>query len=128
MNTEITDIVDSIVDDQGRTEDKVIPILQAIQKNFNYLPEEAIRRVCETTEIKISNIYGISTFYNQFRLTKSGKHIIKVCVGTACHVKGSQLVNDALRRSLKLHENENTDSQGLFTIEKVACLGCCTLA
>ena len=87
MNTEITDLVDSIVDDQGRTEDKVIPILQAIQKNFNYLPEEAIRRVCETTDIKISNIYGISTFYNQFRLKKSGKHIIKVCVGTACMLK-----------------------------------------
>jgi NADH:ubiquinone oxidoreductase subunit F (NADH-binding)/NADH:ubiquinone oxidoreductase subunit E/Pyruvate/2-oxoacid:ferredoxin oxidoreductase delta subunit len=128
MNTEITDIVDSIVENQGRTEDKVIPILQAIQKKFNYLPEEAIKHVCQTTDIKISNIYGISTFYNQFRLQKSGKHIIKVCTGTACHVKGSQLVNDALRRSLDLKDHENTDSQELFSVEKVACLGCCTLA
>lgn len=128
MNDEITEFVELIVKEQGSTVDKVIPILQSIQKKFNYLPELALRRVCEITDIKPSNIYGISTFYNQFRLTKSGKHIIKVCVGTACHVKGSQLVHDAVRRSLNLAENIDTDSKGLFTIQKVACLGCCTLA
>lgn len=128
MNNEITDIVDRIVASKGRTVDKVIPILQAIQQEFNYLPEPALRRVCETTDIKPSNIHGISTFYSQFRLTKVGKHIIKVCVGTACHVKGAMLVYDAFRRSLHLKEGEDTDAQGLFTIEKVACLGCCTLA
>ena len=128
MNHEITDIVDRIVEAKGKSVDKVIPILQAIQEEFNYLPEPALRRVCEITDIKLSNIYGISTFYNQFRLSKVGKHIIKVCVGTACHVKGAMLVYDAFRRSLKLDEGVDTDTQGLFTIEKVACLGCCTLA
>jgi NADH:ubiquinone oxidoreductase subunit F (NADH-binding)/NADH:ubiquinone oxidoreductase subunit E/Pyruvate/2-oxoacid:ferredoxin oxidoreductase delta subunit len=128
MNNEITDIVDRIIESKGRTVDKVIPILQAIQQEFNYLPEPALRRVCETTDIKPSNIHGISTFYSQFRLTKVGKHIIKVCVGTACHVKGAMLVYDAFRRSLNLKDGEDTDAQGLFTIEKVACLGCCTLA
>ena len=128
MHKEIIDIVDRIVEEKGTSPDKVIPILQAIQEKFNYLPEPALRRVCETTSIRPSDIHGISTFYNQFRLSKVGKHIVKVCVGTACHVKGAMLVYDSFRRSLKLEEGIDTDSQGLFTIEKVACLGCCTLA
>lgn len=128
MHNDITSIVDQIIVEKGTSSDKVIPILQAIQEKFNYLPEPALRRVCETTTIKPSDIHGISTFYNQFRLSKVGKHIIKVCIGTACHVKGAMLVYDAFRRSLNLKDGEDTDSQGLFTIEKVACLGCCTLA
>lgn len=127
-SNDITAIVDQIIEKKGTSSDKVIPILQAIQEKFNYLPEPALRRVCETTDIRPSDIHGISTFYNQFRLEKVGKHIIKVCIGTACHVKGAMLVHDAFRRSLNLKEGEDTDAQGLFTIEKVACLGCCTLA
>jgi NADH-quinone oxidoreductase subunit F len=128
MSNEITDKVDRIVSEIGGTPDKVIPILQAIQDKFNYLPEEAMKRVCETTEIIPSSIHGISTFYSQFRLKPVGKHIIKVCVGTACHVKGATLVYDAFRRTLKLNGTEDTDAEGMFTLEKVACLGCCTLA
>jgi NADH:ubiquinone oxidoreductase subunit F (NADH-binding)/NADH:ubiquinone oxidoreductase subunit E len=128
MSNEITDKVDRIVSEIGGTPDKVIPILQAIQDKFNYLPEEAMKRVCETTEIIPSSIHGISTFYSQFRLKPVGKHIIKVCVGTACHVKGAMQVYDAFRRTLKLYGTEDTDAEGLFTLEKVACLGCCTLA
>src|SRR6266542_3568537 len=104
MHNNITAIVDQIVKEKGTSSDKVIPILQAIQEKFNYLPEPALRRVCETTEIRPSDIHGISTFYNQFRLSEVGKHIIKVCVGTACHVKGAMLVYDSFRRSLKLEE------------------------
>jgi len=121
-------IVDDIISRTGKSVDKVIPILQAIQDEFNYLPEEALKRVCETTEISPSRIFGVSTFYSQFRHKPVGKHIIKVCVGTACHVKGAMLVYDALRRKLQLEENEDTDSDGLFTLDKVACLGCCTIA
>ena len=128
MKDNITGIVDRIVGRIGKTTDKVIPLLQAIQQEFNYLPEEALQRVCDTTDIVPSSVYGIATFYSQFRLRPVGKHIIKVCVGTACHVKGAMLVHDALRRELKLHNHEDTDAGGTFTIEQVACLGCCTLA
>jgi NADH:ubiquinone oxidoreductase subunit F (NADH-binding)/NADH:ubiquinone oxidoreductase subunit E len=128
MSKEILDRVDKLVGEIGISEDKVIPILQAIQDNFNYLPAEALKRVCEITDIKPSAIHGISTFYSQFRLKPVGKHIIKVCVGTACHVKGAMLVYESFRRTLKLSEGEDTDAENLFTLEKVACLGCCTLA
>jgi NADH:ubiquinone oxidoreductase subunit F (NADH-binding)/NADH:ubiquinone oxidoreductase subunit E/Pyruvate/2-oxoacid:ferredoxin oxidoreductase delta subunit len=120
--------VDKLIGVIGSTPDKVIPILQAIQKEFNYLPEEALKRVYKTTAITPSAIHGIATFYSQFRLKPVGKHRIKVCVGTACHVKGSMLVYEAFQRALHLEKNEDTDTSMLFTLEKVACLGCCTLA
>lgn len=128
MSNDINEIVDRIVEEKGRSGEAVIPILQAIQNHYNYLPKEALERVCETTDITPSRIYGISTFYTQFRHKPVGKHIIKVCVGTACHVKGAMLVYDSFRRNLNLKDNEETDADGLFTIEKVACLGCCTIA
>ena len=84
--------------------------------------------MCELTEISPASIVGVTTFYNQFRFRPAGKHIIKICVGTACHVKGAGLVYDAFKRYLDIADNEDTDEQGLFTVEKVACLGCCTLA
>jgi NADH-quinone oxidoreductase subunit F len=129
MNEEdIRIVVERIIEDKGTTADKVIPILQAIQDEFNYLPEPALKLVCETTDITPSQITGISTFYSQFRHQPVGKHIVKVCVGTACHVKGALQVYDAFRRELKIFFNEDTDADGLFTVEKVACLGCCTIA
>jgi NADH-quinone oxidoreductase subunit F len=121
-------VVDKIIEKLGTSTDKVIPVLQAIQNEYSYLPEEALRRVCEKTEIVPSSIYGIATFYSQFRLKPIGKHLIKICIGTACHVKGAMLVYDAFVRQLQLPEGEDTDKDKLFTIEKVACLGCCTLA
>lgn len=128
MSKEIIDIVDQIIQEKGKTPELVIPILQAIQEKFNYLPEEALQRVCETTEISPSRIYGVSTFYSQFRHKPVGEHIIKVCVGTACHVKGAMLVFDAFRRELGIEGAEDTDTKSVFTVEKIACLGCCTLA
>ena len=128
MSDNIINIVDQIIKQKGTTVDQAIPILQAIQDEFNYLPEIALKRVCDQTEISPSRIYGISTFYTQFRHQPVGKHIIKVCVGTACHVKGAMQVYDSFKRSLNLKENEDTDADGLFTLQKVACLGCCSLA
>lgn len=122
------EIVDKIITDKGRTAEAAIPILQAIQDKFNYLPPEALQRVCEQTDISMSKLYGISTFYTQFRHKPVGKHIIKVCVGTACHVKGAMRVYDAFKRDLGISEHDDTDDEGLFTIDKVACLGCCTIA
>ncbi len=87
-----------------------------------------MERVCQLTEITPATIEGVSTFYTQFRHRPVGKHIVSVCHGTACHVKGSELVQDAFQRHLKIPSGGDTDPQGLFTVQKVACLGCCTLA
>jgi NADH-quinone oxidoreductase subunit F len=120
--------IDAIVEERGGGQSSVIPILQAIQEKYNYLPEEALRRVCEISEITAAQIVGVASFYSQFRFTPAGEHIIKVCVGTACHVKGAGQVYDAMKRELKLDDKEDTTSSGSYTIEKVNCLGCCTLA
>jgi len=120
--------VDSAVERIGTGSEKVLEILQAIQGHYGYLPEEALERICELTQITPASITGVSTFYDQFRHRPAGRHIIHVCVGTACHVKGSPQIYDAFLRHLKIPEGEDTDSKKLFTVEKIACLGCCTLA
>ena len=113
----------------GRGPEMTIPILQALQEHYRYLPEEALRRVCEQTEITPARIVGVATFYNQFRHHPMGKHLVSICHGTACHVKGSGLVHDAMLRHLRIAaDGGDTDPAGVFTIQKVACLGCCTLA
>lgn len=122
------EVVEKILRIRGREENAVIPILQDIQDEFNYLPGEALEYVANQTNISLSKIYGISTFYSQFRHKPVGKHIIKVCVGTACHVKGAMRVYDSFKRELKIEEHEDTDDSGTFTVDKVACLGCCTIA
>jgi len=120
--------VDDLIRRVGATPDKVIPILQGIQERYHYLPEALLRQVCENTEITPASLTGVATFYSQFRLKPAGRHLVKVCVGTACHVKGAGAVYDALARQLACKEGEDTDPQGVFTLQKVACLGCCTLA
>lgn len=125
---DIIAIVDEIIADKSHIQNPVIPILQAIQGKFNYLPEEALRHVCEKTGITAENIVGVASFYSQFRMKPAGKHLIKVCVGTACHVKGATRVYDSFKRFFNLDEDETTDHSGTYTLEKVSCLGCCTLA
>ena len=120
--------VDKAVNQIGTGREKVLEIAQCIQEHFGYLPEEALVRVCELTDITPASIVGVSTFYNQFRHRPAGRHTIRICVGTACHVKGADLVYDAFKRYLHISDNEDTDADGLFTLDKVACLGCCTLA
>jgi len=120
--------VDRAIEKIGTSEEKVLEILQAIQNRFGYLPQDALKRVCELTEITPASIIGVSTFYDQFRHHPAGRYIIHICVGTACHVKGSERIYDAFCRHLDIAEGEDTDPQKLFTIEKIACLGCCTLA
>jgi NADH-quinone oxidoreductase subunit F len=120
--------VDSAVADLGRGEDAAIAILLAIQEHYRYLPEAALRRVCEITEIPPATLAGVSTFYDRFRHRPAGEHTIRVCIGTACHVKGAGVVHDAFCRHLEIPEGEDTDAARRFTVEKVACLGCCTLA
>ena len=109
---EETGFIDSLVARVGRGKQAVIPILQAIQAEYRYLPEEALRRVCEITDITPAAITGIASFYSQFRHRPAGRHLISVCHGTACHVKGADLVYDAVRRDLGHSGEEDTDSAG----------------
>jgi NADH:ubiquinone oxidoreductase subunit F (NADH-binding)/NADH:ubiquinone oxidoreductase subunit E/NAD-dependent dihydropyrimidine dehydrogenase PreA subunit len=120
--------IKQIIARHGTSADAVIPVLQSVQQAFGYLPREALQLVCLHTEITPAQIEGVASFYSQFRFEPAGKHIIRVCTGTACHVKGSQIVYDALARELKLEKGSVTDASRTFTLEKVACLGCCTLA
>jgi NADH:ubiquinone oxidoreductase subunit E len=122
----------SFVDDQirrlGRGREAAIPLLQAIQSHFRYLPDEALRHVCERTEITPAQIAGTSSFYAQFRRSPVGRHLVRVCHGTACHVAGADAITQELRRHLGIREGEDTDDARRFTVDQVACVGCCSLA
>ncbi len=120
--------IDAIIDRIGTSRQILIPLLQAIQEEFSYLPSEAVERIYERTEIDRAQLISVSTFYSQFRHIPYGKHLIKICTGTACHVKGAGNVYDSFRRELKMDEDSITTADQLFSIEKIACLGCCTLA
>jgi NADH-quinone oxidoreductase subunit F len=120
--------VDRTVDEIGTGPENVLRILHAIQGHFGYLPQEALERVCKITQITPASIAGVSSFYDHFRHRPVGRHIIHVCVGTACHVKGADRVHEAFYRHLGISEGQDTDAEKLFTVEKIACLGCCTLA
>lgn len=106
----------------------LIPILQDIQSELGYLPEPAMERVSQLLRISTSHIYGVVTFYHQFRLKPKGKHLISVCRGTACHVKGSLNINDFLINELKITSQVDTSEDGLFTLQQVRCVGACSLA
>ena len=121
-------VVDEIVREHGRAPQAVVAILQAIQRRFGYLPPVALRHVCEVTEISPARMAGVSTFYRQFRHRPVGRHRIRVCHGTACHVAGAVEITESVRRHLAIEGDEDTDAKRVFTVEKVACLGCCSLA
>ena len=120
--------VDAIIDRVGKSRRVIIPLLQALQAEFSYLPSDALQRVYERTEIDRAQMISVSTFYAQFRHIPYGRHIIKVCTGTACHVKGANNVYDAFRRELNMDEETITTADQQYSIEKIACLGCCALA
>ena len=120
--------VDAIIERIGSTRQITIPLLQALQEEFSYLPSDALNRVYEKTEINRAHLLSVATFYAQFKMVPYGKHIIKVCIGTACHVKGANLVYEAFKRELQLDEDSITTPDGKYSIEKIACLGCCALA
>ena len=131
MAKTITDIIpktDEIIAEKGNTKKALIPILQTIQDEFNYLPEESLRRLAETTQITPADITGVASFYHQFRMQPVGEHMVKICIGTACHVKGAMQVYDAFKRHFNLKDGELTHASGKYTLDKVSCLGCCTLA
>jgi len=120
--------VDKLVSEIGRGKEAAIPLLQGIQAHYRYLPDEALRRLCELTEITPAEIAGTSSFYGQFRRSPVGEHIVRVCHGTACHVSGARQITEELRRYLAIPEGEDTDAARQVTLDEVACLGCCSLA
>jgi len=105
----------------------LIPILQMIQENHLYLPAEAIEMVAKHLQISTCEVYGVATFYNQFRFIPPGENQIKVCLGTACHVKGGEIILENFERQLEIKDGETTKDR-MFSIERVACVGCCALA
>jgi len=120
--------VDTIVAQLGRDKESTIPLLQAIQTHYRYLPDEALHRLCELTAITPAEIAGTSSFYARFRRSPVGEHVVRVCHGTACHVSGARQITEELRRYLAIPEGADTDAARMFTLDEVACLGCCSLA
>jgi NADH-quinone oxidoreductase subunit E len=106
---------------------ELIPLLQSAQEHFGYIPRRAIETIAGVTSIPESTIYGVITFYSQFRLLPMGRHQIRICTGTACHVSGASVLVDAVQDELGI-ETGGTTEDGLFTLFTVACLGCCSLA
>jgi NADH-quinone oxidoreductase E subunit len=107
--------------------DALIPILQEVQQHLGYLSRDSVLRIGEHLNLPASKIYGVATFYNQFRFQPQGRNHIQVCRGTACHVKGSAAILDAIKRDLKIEPGQTT-RDGQFSLEVVACIGACGLA
>jgi NADH:ubiquinone oxidoreductase subunit E len=119
--------IDAIVEKKGTAKEMAIPILQAVQDAFRYIPLDAIARIAEQTEMTESQLFGIATFYAQFRLQPLGERIVKVCHGTACHVSGAAGITESLEERLGIRDGENTADMK-YTLTNVACVGCCSLA
>ena len=119
--------LDLVLDKYAKVPGSLITILQQTQDIYGYLSVEAINHISEATGIKPAKIYGVATFYAQFRLQPVGKYLIMLCKGTACHVNGADHIEEAVSEYLNIKDGETTED-GLFTLNNVACLGCCSLA
>ena len=124
---EIRDRMKGILDKVGNKRENLIPILQQTQEEFGYLPPDAMLEVARFLNISEIDIYSVATFYNQFRLTPPGKHSVRVCMGTACHVKGGHITLAAWQRRLKIESGQTTPDRE-FDLDTVACVGCCAMA
>ncbi|MEJ2529483.1 MAG: NAD(P)H-dependent oxidoreductase subunit E [Gammaproteobacteria bacterium] len=123
------ELVDKWINEIGSGVSAAVPLLQAIQGEYGYLPRTAMDLVVANTAITASQLFGVATFYAQFRMRPVGRHLIKVCHGTACHVRGADRLNTSLRHVLAIEdEEEDTAPNGSYTVEDVACVGCCSLA
>lgn len=127
-NQEMITRVDEILSEFGTEKAQLINIMQAIQKEYRYLPEESLTYISDKMGISEAKIYGVATFYENFSLNPKGKFVIKICDGTACHVRKSIPILEALRRQLKVTDKKKTTDDMMFTLETVSCLGACGLA
>ena len=119
--------VDSIVEPYLGRKEMVIPVLQKVQDHFGYLPRPAMEQVSRRMRIPLSRLYGVATFYAQFKMKPRGRYIIRVCKGTACHIQGSPKISGRIEEILGVESGETTDDLR-FTLEEVACIGACALA
>jgi NADH-quinone oxidoreductase subunit E len=117
-----------IIERHGRNPARLIPILQAVQEEYRYLPQEVLTFVATALDVPPAKVYGVATFYAHFAMEPKGKYVVRVCDGTACHVKGAVPILESIRKSMKLTEKQKTTEDMMFTIETVACLGACGLA
>jgi len=120
-------LLEPLIDKFRTKKGNMIPLLQGTQNLYGFIPEAAFKIISDQTGLNISEMFGVATFYAQFRLKPVGKNIIKVCHGTACHVQNANMISDAIEEALQIKDGETTPD-GLFTLESVACLGCCSLA
>lgn len=125
---EIIKNVDVILARYGSGKEQLINIMQDIQKEYRYLPQESLEYISKRMDISEAKIYGVATFYENFSLEAKGKYVIKICDGTACHVRKSIPIYEALKKELGLDEKKKTSDDMLFTLETVSCLGACGLA
>jgi NADH-quinone oxidoreductase subunit E len=121
------ELLNPLIEKYRTKKGNLIPLLQGAQGIFGYIPRVAFEKLADETGISLSEMYGVATFYAQFRLHPVGKHIIKVCHGTACHVQNAKAITTSIKEALKVDDGGTTED-GLFTLESVACLGCCSLA
>lgn len=119
--------LDLILEGNERDFERLIPILQSVQKEFGYLSEENLHYISLKLKISLAHIYGVATFYTQFKFEKQGKYQIQACRGTACQVKGGQKVIDYLKQKLEIEEKQTT-KDGLFSLDAVNCVGACAIA
>ncbi len=122
------DNVCKIIEANGNNPSKLIPILQQVQHQYGYLPQEVLAYVATSLDIPPAKVYGVASFYGHFALEPKGKYIIRLCDGTACHVKGTEYLLEAIRKRLGLEGETETTSDMMFTVETVSCLGACGLA
>lgn len=125
--TEIIETVAGVLENNHVSPEKLIPVLQQVQSKLGYLPGLAMEKIAEAMGVPTVDVYGLVTFYNQFRLNPPGKHQIKVCMGIACYMVGARIAMDSFERRLDIKEGETTPDR-MFSLERVACVGCCTMA
>lgn len=123
-----TSVLDAILAKHGTQERAIIAILQDVQEKYRYLPQEVFPYLAEKLDVSEAKLYGVATFYENFSLEAKGKYVIKVCDGTACHVRKSTPILERLRKDLNLAPGKKTTDDALFTVETVNCLGACGLA
>jgi len=122
-------LISGFIAELGGEASASVPLLQAVQSHYGYLPRKAMDLIIEQTEISGSQLYGVATFYAQFRLKPVGRNLIKICHGTACHVTGADRLNTSLKFQLNIHgEEADTAPNGSYTLVDVACVGCCSQA
>lgn len=117
-----------IIEECGAKDSSLIPILQKVQDEYRYLPQEILAFIATALDVPPATVYGVATFYAQFSLEPKGKYVIKVCDGTACHVRGNKTIIDAIRNKIGLRDGRKTTKDMRYTLETVSCLGACGLA